>query len=148
MTELTSTEITERIGEAAETLLKNRGIAFDNAGIGWDEANRKLDRTRSTSKMVMMHRYYVQTWRHYQCALILATPELDDIVEKALNQVTIELGCGYDTVLEECTAMGRNRLTTEPIVLRTYMRNYKDMYETHAPISVREAVMSFKDLKL
>ena len=148
ISDFSSTEITERVGEAAETILRNRGIVFDNAGIGWDEANRKLERTRSTSKLVMMHRYYVQTWRHYQCALILATPELDDIVEKALTQVTIELGCGYDTVLGECTAMGRNRITTEPVVLRTYMRNYKDMYETHAPISIRESILSFKDLKL
>ena len=90
----------------------------------------------------------MQTWRHYQCTLILTTPELEDITPKALNQVTIELGCSYDKNLQECVAMGINRDSATPMVMRTFMPNYKDMYSTHAPISIREAVMGFRGLKL
>jgi len=148
MTELTNKEVNERLGEAAETILKERGIVFDNAAIGWDEANRKLEASRANSRLVMIHRYYVQTWRHYQCALILATPEISDITPKALTQVTIELSCSYDRERQDCVAMGRHRDTLEPIVMHTYMPNYCQYYETHAPISIRDAVMSFRGKKL
>lgn len=148
MSELSNKEVNERMGEVAEAILKKRGIVFDNAAIGWDEANRKLEASRSNSRLVMVHRYYVQTWRHYQCSLILATPELSDITPKALNQVTIELGCSYDKQMQECVAMGINRDTLGTVVVRTFMPNYSSYYETHAPISIRDAILSFKGLKL
>jgi len=148
MSELSNKEINERLAEAADTLLKQRGISFDNAAIGWDEANRKLDSSRSTSRLVMMHRYFVQTWRHYQCSLILATPEREGIIQSALGQVTVELGCSYDPQLQACAAIGVNRNAATPMVMRTFMPNYKNFYDTHQPISIRDAVMSFKGLKL
>jgi len=148
MTELTNKEVTERLGEAAEALLRERGIVFDNAAIGWDEANRKLESSRANSRLVMIHRYYVQTYRHYQCSIVLATPELEDITPKALNQVTIELSCSYDRELQRCTAMGRHRDTLDPVIMHTYMPNFCQFYETHAPISIRDAVMSFRGKKL
>lgn len=148
LSELSNKEVDERFAEAAEAILQNRGIVFDNAAIGWDEANRKLEAMRSNSRLVMVHRYYVQTWRHYQCTLILATPELEDITPKALNQITIELGCSYDPELQECVAMGVNRNTASPIVMHTYMPNYGKMYSTHAPISIRDAVVGFRGMKL
>jgi len=148
ISELSNKEINERMAEAAEEMLKHRGISFDNAAIGWDEANRKLDTTRATSRMVMMHRYFVQTWRHYQCSLILATPEREGIISAALGQVTIELGCSYDKQLKECTAIGVNRQAVTPMVMRTFMPNYSSLYDTHQPISIRDAVMGFKGLKL
>jgi len=148
MTELSNKEVTERLGEAAEALLRERGIVFDNAAIGWDEANRKLESSRANSRLVMVHRYYVQTYRHYQCSIILAAPEIEDITPKALNQLTIELSCSYDREKQDCVAMGRHRDTLEPVIMHTYMPNYCEFYETHAPISIRDAVMSFRGKKL
>ena len=146
--DLSDGEVKERFAEYADDLLRKRGIAFDKAVICWDEANRKLESSRANSKLVMMHRYYVQTWRHYQCSLILAVPELGDITYKALNQLTIELGCSYDEVRQEAIAMGTNRNTARGVVLRTYMPNYGIYYDTHAPISIRESIMGFGKLKL
>ena len=146
--ELTDTELKDRFANYADDVLKKRGIAFDKAVIGWDEANRKLEASRANSKLVMIHRLYVQTWRHYQCTLILATPELSDITPKAVNQLTIELGCSYDKTYQVATAMGFNRDTLHKVVMHTYMPNYCEYYDTHAPISIRDAVMGFRGLKL
>ena len=146
--ELSDAEVKDKYAVSADELLKKRGIVFDHAVIGWDEANRKLESSRANSKLVMMHRYYVQTWRHYQCSLILTTPEISDITYKALNQLTIELGCSYDSVRQEATAMGINRDTMHKVVMRTYMPNYAPYYNTHAPISIRDSIMGFGKLKL
>lgn len=146
--ELSDSEVNDRFAEYAEEILSQRGIVFDGAAIGWDEANRKLEASRANSKLVMTHRYYVQVWRHHQCALILSTPELSDITPKAINQLTIELGCSYDPRLQVATAMGFNRTTMRPITMYTYMPNYCMYYETHAPISIRDVVMSYRGFKL
>jgi len=146
--ELSDKELANRYTRVADDVLKQRGIVFDGAVQGWDEANRKLEASRANSRLVMIHRLYVQTWRHYQGSLVLATPEESDLTPKALNQVTIKLACGYDENLRVATAIGRNKNSGKPVVLRTFMPNFCDYYWTHAPISIRAAVMDFKGKKL
>ena len=134
----------EEVDLAVEWSLKKQGIILEGAALFLDEAYKYFDCRTPTDKLVRIFGYFIAQMRHYHCTVILCTPSRRYLDRRVKDQIDYLAKVAYNRKTETVHARFLSYMTGEVIGLRVYGPNYRDLYNSWGPISLRKKVLDLR----